>query len=298
MWGLDAPLRMPLAKEVQAPTVVFAEHVVLVLLLAPLLPRAWRAFAAADNRARLAIIAIGAGSSAIATTLFTLAFRSGDPITPAVIQKLQPIIVIVAAAALLGERIRPRFAFFAIPALIGVWLLAFADPFKITVDRASVALLALGAAVLWAAGTVLGRFVSASIGPWEMTALRFSVGLPTAALMVALTGAPFWVPDLPSTGSIIGIALVPGLLAMVLYYRGLQRTAASRATLAELAYPLTATFIGILIFDRTMVLSQWMGALLIVIAVTALTLHESRSAVQAVHAPEIPTGKPTPAPTA
>ena len=36
------------------------------------------------------MVAIGAGASAVATTLFTLSFRFGDPVTPAVIQKFQP----------------------------------------------------------------------------------------------------------------------------------------------------------------------------------------------------------------
>ena len=36
------------------------------------------------------------------------------------------------------------------------------------------------------------------------------------------------------------IALIPGLLGLLLYYRGLSSTRASHATLAELAFPATA----------------------------------------------------------
>ena len=43
-----------------------------------------------------------AGASAVATALFTQAFRYGDPVTPLVLQKLQPVIAVVAAALLLG----------------------------------------------------------------------------------------------------------------------------------------------------------------------------------------------------
>ena len=39
--------------------------------------------------------------------------------------------------------------------------------------------------------------------------------------------------------------LLPGLAAMVLYYLALGRTPASRATLAELAFPLTAALVGV-----------------------------------------------------
>ena len=208
--------------------------------------------------------AIGAGASAVATTLFTLSFRFGDPVTPAVIQKFQPIIAIIGAAVLLHERLRPSFAWFAIPALIGAWLLTFPDPLDIGVDQAAVALLAFGAAVLWAAGTVLGRLVATGWTPVELTTLRFGFGLPAALIIVLATGSPLWVPDLASTVSVVGIALVPGLLAMWLYYVGLRRTAASRATLAELAYPFTAAVVGVAFLDAHLDGSQWVGAALVV----------------------------------
>ena len=282
LWATDAPWRVPLAGRVDAPTIVLAEHAVLVLVLLPFLPRAIRALAGTDLRTVLSVIGIGVGASAVATTLFTMSFRYGDPVTPAVIQKLQPIIAILGAAWLLHERIRPVFAWFAVPALAGAWLLTFPDPTHIAIDRAEAVLLALGAATLWAAGTVLGRLVSASIGPLELTTLRFAVGLPAAAVIVALSGSAWWVPDLKATGSVIGMALIPGLLAMWIYYRGLQRTPASRATLAELAYPLTAAVVGIALFHTTLAWTQWLGAAIIVASVTALSWHEVNSSVAAV----------------
>ena len=282
LWGTDALLRLPLALQVAAPTIVFGEHVVLVLVLLPFLPRSFRAFRTLDTGGKLAVVGIGAGASAVATTLFTLSFRFGDPVTPAVIQKFQPIVAIVGAALLLHERLRPSFAWFAIPALIGAWLLTFSDPLDIGVDQAAVALLAFGAAVLWAAGTVLGRLVATRLTPVELTTLRFGFGLPAALIIVIASGSPYWVPDLASTVSVIGIALVPGLLAMWLYYVGLRRTAASRATLAELAYPLTAAVVGVAFLDAKLDGSQWMGAILVVGSLTALSLHEARAKVPSV----------------
>lgn len=275
LWGTDALLRSSLAERVAAPTIVFAEHVVLTVVLLPFLPRAGRAFRALDGPGRAAVVGIGVGASAVATVLFTLAFRYGDPVTPAVIQKFQPLVVLIAAAVLLGERLRLTFLWFAAPALLGAWLLAFPDPWDIGVDRAVVALLALGAAVLWAGGTVLGRFVAPSVAPIELTTLRFALGLPAAFVLVLATGSPLWVPDLADTGAVVGVALVPGLAAMWLYYRGLRRTPASRATLAELAYPFTAALVGVTLLGSTLTATQWWGAALVVGAVTALSWHEA-----------------------
>ncbi len=289
LWGTDALFRQSLARQVAAPTLVFAEHLVLVLVLLPFLPRSLRAFRRADLRTKVAVVAIGAGASAVATTLFTLAFTMssahGDFVTPVVVQHLQPLFAITGAVSLLGEKIRTRFVFFAVPAIVGVWLLAFPDPLDVTIARLGVALLALGAAVLWAGGTVLGRLVATQLEPVELTTLRFAFGLPAAAVIVTASGNTFWVPDLSSGAAVVGLALVPGLLAMVLYYVGLRRTAAARATLAELAYPLIGAIVGIALGtgpSGSLTWSQWVGALVIALAVTGLSWHEARARVQAI----------------
>ncbi len=289
LWGTDALFRRSLARQVSAPTLVFAEHLVLVLVLSPFLLRSFRAFGRLDSRGRAAVIGIGAGASAVATTMFTLAFKisteGGDYVTPVVVQHLQPLFAIAGAVMILGEKVRSSFAYFAVPAILGVWLLAFPDPFDVTVARAGVALLALGAAVLWAGGTVLGRMVATELNPVELTTLRFAFGLPAAALIVWFSGDTFWVSGMSSSVAVIELALVPGLLAMVLYYVGLRRTAASRATLAELAYPLTGAIVGIVLGKGALDWSQWVGAAVIAAAVTALSWHEAKAKVQAIEVP-------------
>src|SRR5213592_171199 len=160
LWGTDALFRKPLAESTPAATIVFGEHVVLVLLTLPLVVPAIRALFGAGTRYVLAGIAVGAGASAVATILFTQAFVKGDPITPVVLQKVQPLVVIVAARLILGEQPRARFAWFVVPALVGVWLIAFPQPFEVHASGLEPIALALGAATLWAFGTVFGRYLS------------------------------------------------------------------------------------------------------------------------------------------
>ncbi len=291
LWGTDAWFRKGLASETAAPTLVFAEHLMLVVLTLPFLARALRSFRRASVSARMAVVAIGVGASALATTLFTLAFQRAiarhDFITPVVVQHLQPLFAIFGAVVVLRERLRPRFVLFVLPALVGVWLLAFPRPFDVTLAGLSVVLLALGAAALWAAGTVLGRYVAPTIPPIELTTLRFLFGLPAALVIVAFTGSPVWVPDVGSTVAVLGLVLVPSLLALVVYYLGLRRTAASRATLAELAYPLVGALVGITL-GSSLGATQWVGLAVLATSVTVLSLHEARSRVQAVSAPAVP----------
>ena len=75
---MDALIRRPLAKSTQAATIVLGEHVLLVLVFLPViavaLPALWRA----GPRYVAAGVVIGAGSSALATILFTQAFVEGE----------------------------------------------------------------------------------------------------------------------------------------------------------------------------------------------------------------------------
>lgn len=282
LWGTDALLRLPLAGALPAATIVFWEHLVIVVVLVPFLPAALRAFRAAPARDRVAFVAIGAGASAIATALFTQAFRYGDPVTPLVLQKLQPVIAVVVAALLLGERVRPGYLLFAVPALVGAWLMAFADPLAAAPQAVTAALLALGAAALWAVGTVLGRMVSVRTSSRDVTVLRFAIGLPASAVVLASQGAPVLVTP-AQLGPLVLLALIPGLLGLTLYYVGLRTTAAARATLAEMAFPVSATLIGVGLLGARLQPTQWLGLALIVVAVTALGLRErTRTPVVAV----------------
>lgn len=287
LWGTSALMREPLTQElgVAPSTVVFYEHLILVLCLSPWLVGALRAWAAVSLRSRVGLVVIGAGSSALATTLFTAAFRVGDPITPVALQKLQPLIAMMLAAVILLERVRPVFWAFALPALAGAWLLAFADPFGVTLSSASAALLAVGAATLWAAGTVLGRLVGAELSATHVTTLRFFFGLVAMAVIVVVRDEPYTMPW-EGVPYVIALALVPGLLALSLYYRGLRHTPASRATFAELAFPLTAAVVGVLLLDRNLVWNQWVGFVVLLVMVTTLVLHENRSRRPAVPVPD------------
>ena len=275
LWGTDALLRYPLGQTFPAATLVLWEHLLALVVLAPFLPAALRAARRLDGRQLLALLVVGAGASALATILFTRAFALGDPVTPVVLQKLQPLVAISLAALLLGERPRRRLAVFAVPALVGAWLVAFPDPVHVGVRQAEPALLAIGAAALWGAGTVLGRGLSAALSARELVTLRFAVGLVAALAATLAQGDPVTIPlhDLPA---VAGLAWVPGLFALWLYYQGLHATPASRATLAELAYPVAGAVLGALVLDAVLSGSQWAGVVVVVAAVTALSLWERR----------------------
>ena len=162
---------------------------------------------------------------------------------------------------MLGERPRPRFGLFLLGGLVGTWLMAFPSPFDVSLHGRAPALYALAAAALWALGTVLGRFLSRRLRFEHVTAVRFAFGLPAAFAAVLVLGAPA-TASRHDEGFIVLLALVTGLVAVLLYYWGLQRTTASVASVAELTFPVVAIAVGYLAFDATLTSSQLAGVVL------------------------------------
>lgn len=274
LWGSDALFRRGLALELPSSTVVVYEHLILAMITLPLLWRGRHTLRRFDTGDWAAVAVIGAGASALATLLFTAAFRYGDPTTPLLLQKLQPLVAIAAAALLLRERLMPRFAIYFLVAVGAAFLVSFPDPTAVTVASTTPALLAIGAASLWGLGTVLGRRLRARTDAMTLTALRFTVGLPAAAVFVALDEglAGFAAVTGGDLVPLLLLAFVPGLAALLIYYRGLGHTPASLATLAELAFPLAAITINYVAFDARLVTTQWVGVGLLTATITGMSL--------------------------
>jgi drug/metabolite transporter (DMT)-like permease len=276
MWGTDPIIRKTMSGTTSATTIVFGEHVILVLCTLPFLLPALRAVFRAGRSYVAAAVVVGAGASALATILFTDALIGhSDFITPVVIQKIQPFIAIGAAALLLAERPRPGFWWLFLPALAGFWLVNQSNPLEPSAKGVVVIVEATAAAVLWGLGTVLGRYMSRELQFQHVLTLRFFFGLIASALALLVMNQPAYSNGHDSV-LILYLALVTGLLALALYYYGLQRTPAVLSSLAELTYPAVAVIAGIYAFDQHLRWTQWIGVALILGTVTLLPLRRRR----------------------
>jgi drug/metabolite transporter (DMT)-like permease len=279
LWGTDPILRKPLASSTSATTIVFGEHVILVVLTLPLLLPALRALLKAGPRFVVAAVAVGAGASALATILFTEALFHGDFITPVVIQKIQPLVAVAGAAVVLGERPRPRFAWFLLPALLGFWLVNQAHPLAPTAKGLVPIVEALSAAVLWGLGTVLGRYLSRELSFEHVLTLRFFFGLIASVVALPVMGAKAYAGAHDSLW-IAYLAVVTGLVALALYYYGLKRTPAVMASIAELTYPAIAVIAGIYAYNSHLRWTQWLGVATIITVVSLLPVRRRREIVR------------------
>jgi drug/metabolite transporter (DMT)-like permease len=246
LWGTDTVFRRSLTESLDPARIVLYEHVILSLIVLPILIRGRHYLPKIPSRTWLTLFAISWIGSAIATVFFTAAIRAGNPTTAVLLQKTQPIFAILLARVVTNERWPSSFPLLATIAVAGGYLVAFGDGNLLRPLRSVElfpALLAICAAIGWAFATVWGRLVSKSL-PFELiTALRVVCALP---LLIALTffQQALSLPSGKNLLSLTWIALVPGFAGLMMYYRGLRHTPASRATIAELAFPMTASLLN------------------------------------------------------
>jgi len=277
LWGTDTLFRVPLLHHlsgnglIQSTQLVLMEHVILVVCSVPLLWLARNQIRRLTGRQWAAIVAIGVGASGLATVLFTLSFSYGHFIETLLLQKTQPLIAILLASFWLRERLAPA-AWALVPvALVGAYLIAVPDPLRPQNAWAdfhiAAALFALGASALWGAATVFGRYALADVSFTALTGLRFTTALPALALLLYLEAGVngFTVYRAEDAPLYLGLALIPGLLAMLLYYRGLASTPAAMATLAELAFPITGVLVNLFLVTPRQSISAYQVAGIVIL---------------------------------
>ena len=269
LWGTDAVLRVPLLEVMSPPAIVLSEHLVLLLYSVPAVALGWRFFQGLGISQWIALLVIAWGGSALATLLFTTAFAFGNPTVVILLQKTQPLFAIILAHILLQERLRwvywPCFAV----AVLGAYLISFdglLEPFDaIGSARALPAALTLGAAVLWGSSTALGRFVLKDMPFHTLTGARLLFALPVLWGLVLVQGSlgEMGTGFSAEPARVVLLALVPGLLGLLLYYRGLSGTKASYATLAEISFPASAVALNWIFLGVTLSANQIVGFIIL-----------------------------------
>lgn len=287
LWATDAPFRTHLTQGLASSFIVLGEHVVSCFVAIPILLFNWRNVMDLSRKEWFAVLFIGIGGSALAAILFTQSFHYVNPSVAIVLQKVQPLIAIVLAWFLLGERMHEKFWWWATVALFGAYLVSFPNLIPQTYQGETFnpnligSVLALAAATLWGASTVFGKYVLRTAAFQTLTALRFVVAL------VFLVILNFAQQTFPGPGVLTGtdmlfiiiVAVTSGVFSLFLYYYGLQFTKASVATIAELGFPLAAVFVNAYFIPGNQTFGtlfglypgQWVGTVLLLLAMWMLS---------------------------
>jgi drug/metabolite transporter (DMT)-like permease len=283
LWAADALFRYPTVESMDATFIVFAEHVIGVAVLVPWI------FLLGRGRSevfRLSPVGwgtaaiVGAGGSALATVIFTASFQYVNPSVAILLQKLQPVMVVLLAFFFLGERPAPKFYGWALVAVAAALILSFPD-LKFDFVRGGMdlhsrgVLYSLAAAGLWAVSTVAGKALLRQASPTIATFWRFAFGLLMLALMLAATQGPLpWRLALegPTFRSLLYMGLIAGLLAMICYYAGMRKTTASITTFVELLFPVGAVLLNAIFLHIPFQGVQAAAGTVLLFAVTMISL--------------------------
>ena len=278
LWSFDGTFLRPQLFSLPLPFIIFFEHLLGFLVLSPFL---WIYRAQLRTIARkqwAAIFWIALFGGALGTLFFTKAlFLTGfvDISVVILLQKLQPIFAIALAAVLLKERFPRSFYAYAALALIAGYFVTFADWWtvsNITSTSGAIAGFALLAAFAWGSSTVFGKYSLKGLHHGLLAALRFGltvlIMLPFAWQHLSLLGGGI---EGKLLGIFVVIALTSGSGAMFLYYRGLAKIPASIATLAELAWPVSAIAFDYFLNGNVLSVTQLLAAAVLVAAVSRVT---------------------------
>lgn len=178
--------------------------------------------------------------------LFTAAYRLPGGVA-ATVGAIQPLLVMGLASLALGEGLVPRKLVAGLAGVAGVALLVLGD--GATLDGVGVAAGLIGAASMATGSTLIQRW-GRPVGGLAFTGWQLTAG-GLLLLPIALVGEGL--PATVTAANVAGwfyLATVGGVLAYVLWFRGIQMLGAQRATFLSLGSPVMATIVGFVLGDQ------------------------------------------------
>jgi drug/metabolite transporter (DMT)-like permease len=292
LWGTESAWRIPLNNLLDAPVIVWWEHVFILAMFLPILVLGLGELRKVDARSWGYLIFSGFAGSAVGTVFFTLALKNGNPTVVNVILNIQPVISTLGAFLLFGDRLTPRFFLYAAIAIIAGIFLSVEHPELIGVSFAQAGLnlgtaYALVCAVFWGLSTVAGRGVMIGMPLRLAASMRIVVGLVCMTAILLLYGklnAPALWPAAaqahPGTaiGAMILLASISGGIPLLIYFEGLRLTRASTAGYFEMLQTLAAVCITWGFFHAKLYPHQVIAALVLMAAVAMV--QRAQAAVQ------------------
>jgi drug/metabolite transporter (DMT)-like permease len=203
---------------------------------------------------------------------------------------VEPLLILAFAYWVLAERVSFRTAFYAASALVGVGLVVFQSGNRATAFGVALTIAGVASCAVY---TVLSSKYLAEASSLsvvlvqQVAALAFAVALLLASLVVAAPG---------SLAGVSGTAWLSALAAGALYYgvafwfyvSGLRGVSAGHAAIFINLVPVFGLAASYAALHERMIVRQWVGALVIVGAVIAMTVVQARGARPAESARRAP----------
>jgi len=291
LWAFDGLIRQHLYT-LPPITIIFFEHLIGLIILSPFVFKYVRE-TKLEKREWWLLVLIAILSGLFGTLWFTTALGKVHFISISVVfllQKLQPIFAITTARIFLKEKLDSRYIKWAVLALASAYFVTFPNGvvnLQTGEGTAIAALYALGAAFAWGSSTTFSKMLLGRIRAEVSTFYRFLFTLIVALPVLFLWGrgseGSIAVPSLPQFGFLAMIAVSTGMVALLIYYKGLAKTPVHISTILELTFPFVAILLDFIVNGTVLTYLQWAAALILVFSIYQIAkLRENFASTQVV----------------
>ena len=274
LWAFDGLIRQYLYT-LPPIIIIFFEHLIGFILLTPFVLK-YVLKTKLTAREWWLIILVAFLSGLLGTLWFTTALVKVHYISLSVVfllQKLQPIFAITTASIFLKEKFDKRYIKWALLAIVAAYFVTFANGlvnFKTGEGTIVAALYALGAAFAWGSSTTFSKMLLEKIDSKVSTFYRFLFTLIIALPLVLIFGRAngvFVMPNLTQISLLVLIGISTGMVAILIYYKGLAKTPVHISTILELTFPFVAILLDFIVNHTVLSISQWIASLILVFAI-------------------------------
>ena len=277
LWAFDGLIRQHLYT-LPPITVIFYEHLIGLVIL--FLFAAKEILSARFGKRELwLLIFVAILSGLLGTLWFTTALGKVHFISLSVVfllQKLQPIFAITTAIIFLKEKFERGYIPWALLAVISAYFVTFKNGVvNLSTGEGTViaALYALGAAFAWGSSTTFSKMLLGRVSAQVSTFYRFLFTLIIALPLLLFFGygSSLSAPTASQFGLFTLIAVSTGMVALLIYYKGLAKTPVHISTILELTFPFIAIIIDMKVNHTSLSFTQWAAAMVLVYSIYKIT---------------------------
>ena len=273
LWAFDGLIRQHLYT-LPPITIIFFEHLFGLILLFPFVYK-YLFKQKLEKREWWLIVLISVLSGLLGTLWFTTALGKVHFISISVVfllQKLQPIFAITTARIFLKEKMDSRYIKWALLAIVAAFFVTFKNGYvNFATGEGTIiaALYALGAAFAWGSSTTFSKMLLGKVDAKVSTFYRFLITVIIALPVLFLfgKGASLSAPTMPQFGFLALIVVSTGMVALLIYYKGLAKTPVHISTILELTFPFIAIMLDMIVNHTALSLSQWIAAIVLVFSI-------------------------------
>jgi drug/metabolite transporter (DMT)-like permease len=272
LWAFDGLIRQHLYS-LPPITIIFFEHLIGLIILTPfILSDVLKAKLAKRDWWLVVLVAVLSGL--FGTLWFTTALGKVHFITISVVfllQKLQPIFAITTARIFLKEKLDARYIKWALLAILSAYFVTFKNGVvNLETGEGTIiaALYALGAAFAWGSSTTFSKMLLGRVEAKVSTFYRFLFTIIIALpFLLYTTRGDFIIPSCSQWGWLALIAVSTGMVALLIYYKGLAKTPVHISTILELTFPFIAIILDMVVNNTVLSATQWLASFILVFAI-------------------------------